>query len=142
MRAGLGPDQVRGGIRLMSEIIQSLEHFARILGIKSIALEALFYHNAIVYERHGFAYFEGFKRMQRINQLFQEGGTLQRLMNGSTPFRQPGMEQSVRGRSWAIHDGILDEINDPILDEPWFSPKMYLMVGKPRNTFTFPDGKY
>ncbi len=142
MSAGLAPGQIREGLRLMSEIIQCLEHFARILDIKSIALEALFYHNAIVYERHGFTYFEGFKRMQRINQLFQDGGALQRLMNGSNPFRQPGMEKTVRGRSWAIHDDILDEIDDPILDEPWFSPRMYLMVGKPRNITTFPDGKY
>lgn len=142
MHAGLGPGQVREGIRLTAEIIHCLEHFARILDIKSISLEALFYQNAIMYERHGFTYFEGLKRMQRINELFQPGGALQRLMNGSTPFRQPGMEHTVRGRSWAIHDGILDELDDPILDGPWVSPRMYLMVGKPRNVLTFPNGKY
>jgi len=142
MRAGLAPGQVREGLRLMSETIRCLEYLARIFDIKSIALEALFYHNAIVYERYGFAYLKGFKRMERINQLFQDGGALQRLMNGATPFRQPGMERTVRGRSWAIHDGILDEIDDPVLDEPWFSPRMYLMVGRPRNLNTFPGGGY
>jgi len=142
MRAGLAPGQVREGMRIMREVMGCLEHFSRILDIKSIALEALFYHNAIMYERRGFAYFEGFKRMQRINELFKPGGALQRLMNGATPFRQPGMEQTIRGRSWAIHDSILDDVEDTVLDEPWFSPRMYLMVGKPRNVLTFPDGKY
>ena len=109
------------------------------LGVKSIGLEALFYHNAILYERYGFAYFEGFKRMKRIHDLFAEGEKLQRLMDGSTPFRTPGAEKTVFGRSWAIHDGVLDEIEDPILDEGWYSPEMYLMLGKPRYAYTFPD---
>lgn len=142
MKAGLAPGQVRRGLRLLDDIIDCLVHFAKILDIKSIALEALFYHNAISYEKRGFTYFEGYKRMQRINELFQPGGSLQKLMNGSTPFRRPGMEKTVRGRSWAIHDGILSEIEDDILCEQWFSPKMYLMVGRPRKVCTFPGAAY
>ena len=74
LRAGLAPGQVRRGLGLTREIIAGLEHFARLLDIKTISLEALFYHNAIVYERCGFSYFEGLKRMQRIHQAFQGGG--------------------------------------------------------------------
>ncbi len=139
---GLTPGQVRKGLRLTREIIAGLQHFARILDIKTIALEALFYHNAIVYERCGFTYFEGFKRMQRIQQAFQPGGALFQKLDGSTPFRQPGFDRTVRGRSWAIHDGVIGEIVDDILEEGWSSPKMYLMVGKSRSVSTFPDAVY
>ncbi len=142
LAAGLTPGQVRRGLGLTREIIGGLEHFARILDIKTIVLEALFYHNAIVYERCGFTYFEGFKRMQRIHQAFQPGGALHNKLDGSTPFRRPEFAQSVRGRSWAIHDGVISEIDDDILEEGWSSPKMYLMVGKPRSVCTFPDAVY
>ncbi len=140
--AGLAPGQVRKGLGLTREVISGLEYFAKILDIKTISLEALFYHNAIVYERCGFTYFEGFKRMQRIHQAFQPGGKLFQKLDFSSPFRQPGFEKTVRGRSWAIHDGVVSEIDDEILDEGWYSPKMYLMVGQPRSVATFPDAVY
>jgi hypothetical protein len=142
LQAGLAPGQVRKGLGLTREIIFSLEHFSLILDIKTISLEALFYHNAIVYERCGFTYFEGFKRMQRIHQTFQPGGVLFQKLHGANPFRQPGFEKTVRGRSWAIHDGVISEIDDGILEEGWFSPKMYRMVGKPRTVTTFPEAVY
>jgi len=142
LQAGLAPGQVRKGLGLTREIIRSLEHFALILDIKTISLEALFYHNAIVYERCGFTYFEGFKRMQRIHQSFQPGGDLFQKLNGINPFRQHGFEKTVRGRSWAIHDGVTSESDDEVLEEGWFSPKMYLMVGRPRPVSTFPDAVF
>jgi acetoin utilization protein AcuC len=42
----------------------------------------------------------------------------------------PGMEKSVHGRSWAIHDGIMDE--------PWEDVTIYKPVGVHAavNTFT------
>jgi hypothetical protein len=142
LAAGLAPGQTRKGLGLTREVISCLEHFARILDIKTISLEALFYHNAIVYERCGFTYFEGFKRMQRIHQAFQPRAQLFKKLDSSNPFRQPGAEKTVRGRSWAIHDGVIGEIDDDILDEGWVSPKMYLMIGKPRNVTTFPEAIY
>jgi len=142
LQAGMSPGQVRKGLGMTREVIAGLEYFARILDIKTISLEALFYHNAIVYERCGFTYFEGFKRMTRIHQAFQPGGKLSKLLNGSTPFRQPGFDKTIRGRSWAIHDGVVSEIDDDVLDEGWYSPKMYLLVGQPRTTTTFPDAVY
>ncbi len=140
--AGLAPGQVRRGLKVTREALAGLEYFARILGIQSIFLEALFYHNAIAFERYGFTYFEGFKRMQRIHQLFQPGGKLFQKLDGTTPFRQPGFAKTIRGRSWAIHDGVLGEIDDEVLDEGWISPKMYLMVDQPRSVSTFPDAVY
>ncbi len=142
LEAGLAPGMVRRGLHLTGEILAGLEYFARFLNVQSLSLEALFYHNAIVYERYGFTYFEGFKRMQRIHQAFQPGGKLFQKLDGSTPFRQPGFEKTVRGRSWAIHDGVISEIDDEILDEGWVSPRMYRMVGNPRSVCTFPEAIY
>ena len=142
LHAGLAPGQTRKGLGLTREVIGGLEYFAKTLDLKAITLEALFYHNAVVYERCGFTYFEGFKRMQRIHQAFQAGGKLSQKLDPAHPFRQPGFESTVRGRSWAIHDGVINEIDDDLLDEGWFSPKMYLMVGQPRSVCTFPDAVY
>ena len=142
MKAGLSPGQVRRGLRLTGQFINCLEHFARIMGIKSIVLDALFYHNAIIYEMYGFSYFEGLLRMKRIHELFQSGNILHDKLNGSSPFRQTGFHRSIRGRSWAIHDGILNDIDDEILEGAWFSPKMYKMIDKPRKVCTFPNAQY
>jgi hypothetical protein len=139
LQAGLFPGQVRKGMRLTGEAINVLEFFCRIFDIKSIRLEALFYHNAITYERYGFCYFTGYPQMKRVHDLFQPGGQLHGRLDYSTPFRQPEFAQTVRGRSWAIHDGILSEIDDELLDEGWVSPVMYRMVGKPRSMITFPN---
>jgi len=142
LRAGMAPGMIRKGLGLTREVIGGLAYFARILDIKSIHLEALFYHNAITYERHGFSYFTGYKQMKRTHELFQPGGELFNKMDDSTPFRKPEFAYTVRGRSWAIHDGILSEIDDNLFDEGWCSPVMYRMVGKPRGMITFPDPTY
>lgn len=142
MEAGLWPGQVQKGLSVMTEFMGCLRHFCATMGIKSIGLEALFYHNAIMYESLGFTYLDGFRRMRRINDLFQPGQKLHNLMDGSTPFRKPEMAQSVWGRSWAIHDRILDELpDDPVLEGEWMSPEMYTMLEKPRASITFPDPK-
>ncbi|MBW2345698.1 MAG: hypothetical protein JRF53_17185 [Deltaproteobacteria bacterium] len=142
MEAGLFPGQIGKGLGLTRDVINVLEFFCRIFDIKSIRLEALFYHNAITYERFGFSYFDGFKQMKRIHDLFQPGGKLFDKLNGSTPFRKPEFAHTVRGRSWAIHDGILTEIDDDLLEDGWESPVMYRMVEKPRSMITFPDPVY
>jgi len=142
MEAGLFPGQVRRGLKLTREVIVVLEFFCRMFDIKSIRLEALFYHNAITYERYGFSYFSGYAQMKRIHELFQPGGKLLRKLDNSTPFRKPEFAQTIRGRSWALHDGILTEIHDDLLDEGWVSPIMYQMVEKPRSMITFPSPRY
>lgn len=142
MEAGYFPGQTRKGLGLTREVIYCLDFFCRTLNVKSIRLEALFYHNAITYERHGFSYLEGYKQMKRIHELFQPGGALFERLDGSTPFRRPEFAHTVRGRSWAIHDGILTDIADDLLEDGWASPAMYRMVEKPRAMITFPDPVY
>lgn len=142
MEAGLFPGQVRKGLKLTREVILVLESFCRIIDIKSIRLESLFYHNAITYERYGFSYFSRYAQMKRIHDLFRPGGNLFNKLDNSTPFRKPEFAQTIRGRSWAIHDGILSEIDDDVLEEGWVSPIMYQMVGKPRSMITFPNPRY
>jgi hypothetical protein len=130
MRAGLAPGQTRRGLRLLREAVRSVEEFVGWMGDDRFVLHAMFYHNAILYERYGFGYAAGREEMERIHQEFQPGGTLFTLLNGSTPFRQPGAERTVRGRSWAIHDGILGE--------RWRPPRMIKQVGKEAGVCTFP----
>jgi acetoin utilization protein AcuC len=77
----------------------------------------------------GFGYLEGKKLMEEIDREFFPGGTLFERLDGSTPFRKRGAERSVRGRSWAIQDGILGK--------PWVSPKLYKPVGKVVGVNTF-----
>jgi hypothetical protein len=142
MDAGLFPGQVCKGMGLTRKVIHLLEFFCQIFDIKSIRLEALFYHNAITYEKNGFSYFAGYGMMKRINELFQPGGVLFEKLDNRSPFRKSEFANTVRGRSWAIHDGILEELDDDLLCEGWVSPVMYRMVGKPRGMITFPDPIY
>lgn len=129
MKAGLAPGQVRPGLRLLGEMMRLLERFASRLGTSIISCEALFYHNSIQYERLGFGYLEGKKLMEEIDREFQPGGSLSSRLDGSTPFRRGGAERSVRGRSWAIQDGVLGN--------PWTSPKLYKPMGKAVGVTTF-----
>lgn len=140
--AGFFPGQIRRGLGITREVIRVLDFFCMMLDIKCIELEALFYHNAITYERLGFGYRRAYREMKRIHESFQPGGELFERMDGSTLFRMPGMAQTVRGRSWAIHDGILVGIEDELLGDGWESPVMYRMVEKPRSMVTFPDPVY
>jgi acetoin utilization protein AcuC len=96
-----------------------------------IVAEPLTYDNAIRYERYGFDYVVGKRLMQEIAAGFAPGGVLFGRLDGSTPFRQPGMEKSVLGRSWAIHDGIMDE--------PWDGVRIYKTIGVHAGVDTFPD---
>src|SRR5438094_795936 len=105
--AGLAPGQVRQGLRMLAHVLQCMDDFCRLLGRDFYLVEPLFYHSALHYERHGCDYFIGRDRMDQIHAGFQPGGALCGRLDGSTPFRRPGFAQTVRGRSWAIHDGVL-----------------------------------
>jgi len=130
MEAGLSPNQVRRGLKMFSRFFHKFERFVDSLGIDIIVAEPLSYSNAIRYERYGFDYITGKQLMLWIDREFQPGGELYRKLDGSTPFRQPGMDRTVRGRSWAIHDGIL-----PC---PWDNIKIYKTVGLNAGIDTFP----
>jgi hypothetical protein len=121
MRAGMAPGQIRPGLRLLRPALDRIEAFATRLEKPALLLEAFFYHNALLYERHGFGYLAGQERMEAIHRAFLPGGDLDRRLDGQTPFRQPGAGASIRGRSWAIHDGILSR--------PWWPPVMSRPIG-------------
>ena len=130
--AGLAPGQVRRGLRMLQHSIRAFEEFVTSLGHEVYFVEPLAYHNAVVFERYGFAYVEGRRLMTRIQGGFPSGGELQVRLDGSTPFRRPGAEESIRGRSWAVHDGILGE--------PFTGVTMYKRVGARAGIDTFPGG--
>jgi hypothetical protein len=131
MQAGLFPHQTRRGLRMFGDFFALVERFTDSLGMEMIVAEPLSYDNAIRYERYGFDYLTGKRLMLEIDRQFQPGGKLHKRLDGSSPFRMPGMEQTVRGRSWAIHDGILDE--------PWDEIRIYKMIGTDAGLNTFPD---
>jgi hypothetical protein len=134
MRAGLFPSQTSRGLRMFGEFFALFERFVDSLGMEVIVGEPLNYNNAVRFEKYGFDYLSGRRMMVEIDREFRPGGVLYAKLDGSTPFRMPGMERNVHGRSWAIHDGILDEpweglSIDKILDEPWEEIRIYKTVG-------------
>ena len=112
--AGLAPGQVRRGLGSFSRLLNDLEQFFACLHFYEFEVEPLFYHNAILFERHGFQYVQGKRFMQRIHEGFSPGGVYRQRLDNSTPFRDLAQADSIRGRSWAIHDDILDETWDRI----------------------------
>jgi len=114
MHAGLYPNQTSRGLRMFGEFFQLFERFVDSLGMEMITAEPLTYDNAVRFERYGFDYLSGRRLMQEIDREFRPGGILFRKLDESTPFRMPGMERTVHGRSWAIHDGILDEFGEEL----------------------------
>jgi len=134
MEAGLAPGQVRRGLRLSRILVPLFEEFVQRLGHDYYLMEPLAYHNAIILERLGCNYVQGLRRMQWIDLNFRPGGLLHERLDGSTPFRRPDAWRTVRGRSWAIHDGILGE--------PWHGIRMYKRVGQHAGVDTFAGGAY
>jgi len=134
MEAGLAPAQVRKGLRAMRDLIACWDDFFGRTGHRFYFLEPLSYNSAILYERGGFQYVQGKEKMEYIDREFRPDGVLHARLDGSTPFRRPEHWRTVRGRSWAIHDGILDE--------PWESPKMYKTVGVSGGVCTFTGEGY
>jgi len=130
MNAGLFPNQTHRGLRLFPEFFSLFESFVDSLGMDIILGEPLTYDNAIRYEKYGFDYITGKQLMLEINEGFKQGNDLYRRLDGSSPFRMPGMEKTVLGRSWAIHDGILNK--------PWNDIIIYKMVGDNAGVDTFP----
>jgi hypothetical protein len=106
--------------------------------MKTVTIGAFYYHNAILWERYGFTYFKGGKMMEKIHKEFQPGGLLYKRLDDSTPFRRKGMDQTIRGRSWAIHDGVFLEA----FSEEAESPIMYRILGKDFKVNTFPGQIY
>lgn len=137
MVAGLTPAQVCRGLRASQQTLQHLEAFLVTIAHSAYFLEPLTYASAWLFERRGFAYVRGHKLMDDINQEFQPGGRLYQALDGSTVFRQPEQWRTVRGRAWAIHDGILEAI-----DARWTGLRMVKQVGRHAGVDTFSQAVY
>lgn len=135
--AGLAPGQVRSGLRGSRLVFEQLDSFLAALGHRAYFLEPLTYASAWVFERRGFAYVRGHKLMDDIHREFQPGGALRMALDGSSTFRQQDQADSVRGRAWAIHDGILD-----VLGARWDKLRMVKQIGRQAGIQTFPGGAY
>jgi len=138
LAAGLAPGQVRRGLRLLGRVLDSMDDFCRLLGKELFLVEPLFYHSALLYERHGCDYFLGRELMETIDGEFRHGGRLHRALDGSTVFRDPEFAWGIRGRSWAIHDGVLVALDGAV----WGGVKMYRRVGHPASVATSPTAVY
>ncbi len=131
MKAGLSPGQIREGLHVLKRATATFETFIDELGHNMHFAEPLYYHNAVIFERYGFTYQQGRRRMESYHQRFSPGGDMRLLLDGSTDFRQLEAANSIRLRSWAIHDGILGE--------PFTNVTMYKNIGKHAGINTCPD---
>jgi len=131
---GLAPGQVRRGLRMLARVLEAMEQFCSLIGKEIYLIDPLFYHSAILYERHGCGYLMGREIMEGVHEGFAPGGGLAERLDGSSPFRQPQAARTVRGRSWALHDGVTDH--------PWGGVKMYKAAGRDAQVSTFPGALY
>lgn len=130
LRAGLAPNQIRTGIRGFAPLIARIEGFAAAIEAELLYVVPLEYHNAIKYEQYGFTYASGLPEMEWIHAQFAPGGVLAARMDASRPFRMPEMCGTIRGRSWAIHDGVMER--------RWMAPRMFKIPGEKSGLTTFP----
>jgi len=137
IQAGLAPGQIREGLRCSNIVFNHIETFLTMMAHHAFFLEPLTYVSAWIFEKRGFAYSKGHQLMDTIHKEFQPGGELHKALDGSTPFRQPAQWKSVRGRAWAIHDGILQ-----VIDRKWDDLKMIKQVGRQAGVNTFPNAEY
>ena len=136
-QAGLAPGQVRVGLRGSGMGFEQIETFLSMLGHRAYFLEPLTYASAWVFERRGFAYVRGHKLMDDIHREFGAGGKLHRCLDDSSPFRKRDQANTVRGRAWAIHDGILEA-----LEARWDNLRMVKQIGRHAGVETFPEATY
>ncbi len=137
MQAGLAPGQIRAGLGGSRMVFEQLDTFLSMLGHRAYFLEPLTYASAWVFERRGFAYVRGHKLMDDIQREFQAGGALYKSLDDGSAFRQRDQAHTVRGRAWAIHDGILDA-----LDLRWDKIRMVKQIGRHAGVETFPKAVY
>ena len=130
LQAGLSPGQIRYGLRSLQYALTAFEEFMSSLGHDMYYMEPLYYHNAVIFERYGFSYQLGRRLMNQIQAGFEEGGEFSKKLDDSNPFRSSKAANSIRLRSWAIHDGILGM--------PYTNVTMYKRVGVSANINTAP----
>ena len=134
LQAGLSPGQIRRGLRSLQHALKAFEEFMLSLGHEMYYMEPLYYHNAIIFERYGFSYQLGRRQMNEIQAGFGKGGEFRKKLDDSNLFRSSKAANSIRLRSWAIHDGILGR--------PFTNVTMYKRVGISANINTAPDCRW
>lgn len=134
LHAGLAPGQIRRGLRSFKQSVPIFENFIARMGHDLFLIEPMAYHNAIVFERYGFSYLRGHSEMVKIDKEFQVGGELHNQLSENYVFRRPNSWKTVRGRSWAIHDGILGH--------PFTGFQMYKRLGIHAGINSFPDSEW
>ena len=134
---GLAPGQVRARLGGSRVVFEQIDTFLSMLGHRAYFLEPLTYASAWVFERRGFAYVRGHKLMDDIQREFQPVGALHKCLDDGSPFRKRDQASTVRGRAWAIHDGILDA-----LDLRWDKIRMVKQIGRHAGVDTFPQAVY
>jgi hypothetical protein len=137
LQAGLAPGQIRSGLGGSRLIFEQIDTFLSMLGHRAYFLEPLTYASAWVFEKRGFAYVRGHKLMDDIHREFQAGGKLYECLDDQSTFRKRDQAHTVRGRAWAIHDGILD-----VLDLRWDKIRMVKQIGRHAGVETFPQAVY
>lgn len=137
LQAGLAPGQVRAGLGGSRMVFEQIEAFLSMLGHRAYFLEPLTYASAWVFERRGFAYVRGHKLMDDIQREFQPGGKLYECLDDKSTFRKRDQANTVRGRAWAIHDGILEA-----LEARWDNIRMVKQIGRHAGVETFPKANY
>jgi hypothetical protein len=137
LRAGLSPGQTRRGSGSLRRALAQVESFMSLMAHAAYSLEPLTYTSAWLFERHGFAYARGHRLMDEIHAQFQPAGALHRALDGSSAFRQPEQAGTVRGRAWAIHDGVLAAIG-----KEWGSLRMVKQLGRHAGVETFPGAVF
>jgi hypothetical protein len=136
-QAGLAPAQVHTSLRASRQVLEHLDNFLAALGQRVYFLEPLTYASAWLFERRGFAYVRGHQLMDEIHAQFQPGGTLYQALDGSTPFRMQDQWNTVRGRAWAIQDGVLD-----LIGARWDGLRMVKQIGRDAGVETFPGSVF
>jgi hypothetical protein len=137
LETGLAPGQVRAGLGGSRAVFEQIDAFLSMLGHRAYFLEPLTYASAWVFERRGFAYVRGHKLMDDIQREFQPGGRLHECLDGRSAFRKREQAGTVRGRAWAIHDGILEA-----LEARWDNLRMVKQIGRHAGVETFPGAVY
>lgn len=121
MMTGLAPGQIRRGLRASRWLIERVETLMLCLNQRQFVVQPLYYHTAVLFEQLGFTYMQGQGLMDSIDEGFGPSGSLRARLDGSTPFRRSEQADTIRGRSWAIHDGILDQ--------PWDDVRLVKRLG-------------
>lgn len=137
MQAGLAPGQIRTGLGGSRVVFEQIDTFLSVLGHRAYFLEPLTYASAWIFERRGFAYVRGHKLMDDVQREFQPGGALYKSLDDTSIFQKRDQAYTVRGRAWAIHDGVLEALN-----LRWDKIRMVKQIGRHAGVETFPKAVY